>query len=299
MTRPVFTPRSRPALLLLLAALAVAPTGAAAAEEGLVRHVRISVRVKGDGRDARLELPLPVSDGHQAVVAEKLTPRGFRVEEVLRDGNRLAILTFPRLRGAKRITYEALVRTHATTGPPPVAPPRDAADAPREDRVWLRPTKQLQASSPLVRERLIRFASPRLAAGETDVVAIAWDLVATGFERRPEGSRTVLKAIRTGHARDRGLDRLLATFLRTSGVPARPVGGVDLGKNPRSRFASWVEAKTAGGWTPLSVPRNLRGELPARYLKLYHGDRPFLVHEGLAETSFRIKVTRPAKEARR
>ncbi len=288
-----------PIFLALLFAVALAPADAAGEEGGWVRRVRISVRVTGDGRDARLELPLPPSDGHQTVLDEKLISRGFHVEKVEREGNRLAILTFPKFRGTKRIAYEALVRTLSTKGDPPVAPPRDPSDAPREDRPWLRPTKQLQSSSPLVRERLAKYATPRLAAGETDVVAIAWDLVANGFERRPEGSRTVLKAIRTGHARDRGLDRLLATFLRTAGVPARPVGGLDLSRDRTTRHTTWVEAKTGGSWSPLSVPKGLRGDLPARYLKLYHGDRPFLVHDGFTETSFRIKVTRPAKEARR
>lgn len=298
MTRTVRMSRWLPVLVALLL-FAPAGSGAEGAEESLVRQVRVSIRVTGTGSDARLELPLPSSDEHQTVIAEKLTPRGFRVAEVTQDGNRLAILTYPAFTGTKRITYEALVRTHATSGPSPSAPQRDAADAPREDRIWLRPTKQLQSSSPLVRERLIRFATPRLAAGDTDAVAIGWDLVATGFTRKPDGSRTVLKAIRTGHARDRGLDRLLATFLRTSGIPARPVGGLDLGRDSGARFTTWVEAKTHGNWAPLSVPKELRGELPARYLKLYHGDRPLLVHAGLADTSLRIKVTRPPTEARR
>jgi hypothetical protein len=286
-------------LALLLAFLvALAPTAAGAADT-LVRQVRISLRVTGNGTDARIELPLPRSDEHQTVLAEKLSPRGFQVEEVERDGNRLAILTYPKFRGTKRIAYEALVETRTTAGPPPSAPPRDAADAPREDRRWLRPTKNLQSSSPLVREKLIEFATPRLAAGEHDAVAIAWELTASGFERKPDGSRTVLKAIRTGHARDRGLDRLLATFLRTSGIPARPVGGLDLTKKSGSRLTGWVEAKTDGDWAPLSVPRNLMGELPARYLKLWHGDRPFLVREGIEKLAFRIKVQKPAKEAQR
>lgn len=298
MSRPVPTPFRFAALVALLSLLA-APTVAGAAEEDAARKVRISIRVVGDGRDAYLELPLPPSDAHQTVVAEKLTPRSFQVEELERDGVRLAVLSFPGLTGTKRITYEAYVRTRDTAGPPPSAPPRDPADAPFEDRRWLRPTKQLQSSSPLVRERLLRFAGARLAAGENDAIAIAWDLVATGFTRREDGSRTVLKAIRAGHARDLGLDRLLATFLRTSGVPARPVGGLDLGKDRGLRLTTWVEARTAAGWTPLSVPKGLRGTLPARYLKLYHGDRPFLVHDGVASASYRIQVTRPAREAER
>lgn len=293
MTQGVRT--ARPVLLLLLL---LAPFGARADAAGLVREIRISIRVTGNGGNARLELPLPATDGHQAVISEKLTSRGFRIEEEVRDGIRLAILTYPAFTGVKRISYEALVETHLTSVPMPVTPPRDASDAPRGDRPWLRPTKQLQSNSPLVRERLIRFATPRLEAGETDAVAICWDLVASGFARKADGSRTVLKAIRVGHARTLGLDRLLATFLRTSGIPARPVGGLDLLRDSGPWLTTWVEARIGDQWAPLSVPKDFRGELPPRFLKLYHGDRPFLVHEGLKETGLKIRVTGP-KEARR
>lgn len=258
--------------------------------EEIVRKVRLSVRVEGDGRDAYLEIPLPVSDERQTVLVEKLQPRGFRVEEVERDGNRLAILSHPAFEGRKRITYEATVRLRPARFEVPEVPVA-ADDPPREEWKWLRPTRQLQSASPLIREKLIDYARPRLAEGENDALRICWDLVKTGYRRKKDGSKTVLKATRTGHAAPKGMERLLATFLRTSGVPSRPVHGVDLGLSRKKRSRFWVEVKVGDEWIPMSVSRDLWGELPAEYLKLAHGDRPLFVRDGIASLSFRWRVS--------
>ncbi len=265
------------------------------APKPLVRVVRLSLRVEGDGRDAYLELPLPQSDEHQTISDEKLLTRGFQVEEVMQDGNRLAILTYPKLEGRKRITYEFKATTRKTSVEvPPVPVPVAAGEPAEEDRIWLRATRQLQATSPIIREKLITYATPRLVAGESDAIRIAWDLTHEGYTRKAKGSNTVLKATRIGHASDKGLDRLFATFLRTSGVPSRPVVGVEIGKLKNPKHAShWVEAKAGGSWVPMSVPRGEYGKLPARYVKLAHGDRPFLVRDGVKEISYRWKLSKP------
>ncbi|WP_373044640.1 transglutaminase domain-containing protein [Vulgatibacter sp.] len=273
-----------------------APAPAPTEGKPLVRTVRLSVRVVGNGEDARLEVPLVQSDEHQTLLAEKLLSRGFQVEEAMREGNRLAILTWPKLKGAKRITYEFTVALRPLSVEVPPAPVSTGDPSP-EDEPWLRSTRNLQSTSPLIREKLIHFATPRLARGEKDAIRIAWDLTDT-YERKPEGSKTVLKATRTGHAADRGLDRLFATFLRTSGIPARPVQGVDVLRK-RRRFTTWVEVKSGGDWLPMSVPRDQWGKLPARFVKLSHGDRPLIVRRGVEKISFRWKVTKPAAEASR
>lgn len=286
-----------------LLAFALLPLHARAQEattdaQPLVRTVRLTVRVEGNGKDARVEVPLVQSDAHQKLIAEKLQPRGFAVREEMREGNRLAVLTAPAFQGTKRITYEftvALKPTNVEVPPAPVA--RRAVAASGEDAPWTRPTLNLQSSSPLIREKLIEFATPRLEAGETDAIRIAWDLVRT-YDHKPEGSKTVLKATRTGHASDRGYDRLFATFLRASGVPARPVQGVDVLKK-RRRFTTWVEVKSGGDWIPMSVPREQWGELPARFVKLSHGDRPLIARSGVKKVSFRWKITKPTAEAAR
>lgn len=277
---------AQPLLLTSRSPEADAPAGPKPTE----RLVRLTIRVVGTGEDAYLELPLAQSDERQKITAERLLSRGFQVEEVERDGNRLAILTYPKLSGPKRITYE--FRVSSLPGEVEVLPtPVTSGDPSEEDWLWLRPTKQLQSSSPLIRERLIHFATPRLAAGETDAIRIAWELAATGYKRKANGSRTVLKATRVGHASDIGLDRLFATFLRTSGVPARPVIGVDIGKlKKKSHLARWVEVKSGERWAPMSVARDQYGRLPARFVKLAHGDRPFLVRSGVKSLSFRWKL---------
>ena len=262
----------------------------------IVRTIRLSVRVEGDGRDAYLELPLPVSDERQTVLEEKLQPRGFRVAEVERDGNRLAILTHPAFEGRKRITYEATVRLRPARHEVPKVQVA-ADDPPREDWKWLRPTRQLQSASPLIREKLIAYARPRLAEGEDDALRLCWDLVKTGYHRKKDGSRTVLKATRTGHASPKGMERLFATFLRTSGVPSRPVHGVDLSLSRKKRSLFWVEVKAGDQWIPMSVSRDLWGELPAHFLKLAHGDRPLFVRDGIASLNFRWRIS-DAGEAR-
>ncbi len=283
--------------LLVIAALPMraAAQDAAPGVEPLVRTVRLSLRVEGDGRDARIEVPLVQSDAHQTLISEKLQPRGFAVKEELRDGNRLAVLTAPKFTGAKRITYEFTVALSPTSVEVPPAPVQRRAEPSADDAPWVRPTLRLQSTSPLIREKLIEFATPRMEAGETDAIRIAWDLTRT-YEHKPEGSKTVLKATRTGHASDRGYDRLFATFLRASGVPTRPVQGVDV-LAKRRRFTTWVEVKSGGDWIPMSVPRERWGELPARFVKLSHGDRPLVARKGVKKVTFRWTITKPAAAA--
>lgn len=262
----------------------------------IVRTARLSLRVLGNGEDAYLEIPLVPSDGRQRVLSEKLETRGFSVQEVEREGNRLAILTHPAFTGRKRITYEVTVLLRSASREVSQAPVSNG-DPSHEDWVWLRPTRQLQSTSPIIREKLIAYASPRLEAGETDAIRLCWDLVQSGYRRKADGSRTVLKATRTGHASDKGLERLFATFLRTSGVPARPVLGLDLRLSQKKRSITWVEVKSGGDWVPMSVSKNLWGRLPARSLKLAHGDRPFVVRSGVESVRYRWKVTKAALPA--
>jgi len=260
------------------------------------RVVRLTVRVEGNGGDAYVELPLAQSDDHQTITDENLITRGFQVEEVTRDGNRLAILTFPKLEGPRRITYQFTAETRPTQVDVP-ATPVAVGDPAEEDRAWLRPTRHLQSTSPIVREKLIGFARPRMEAGHNDAIRLSWDLARTGYVRKKDGSRTVLKATRTGHASDKGIDRLFATFLRTSGVPSRPVIGVDVGRKRGGKLTTWVEAKAGGTWVPMSAPRNQWGKLPSRYVKLAHGDRPFIVRDGVESVRYRWKISRPVQTA--
>lgn len=259
----------------------------------LTSEVVLIVKVTGDGSDAHLEVPLPVDDDHQEVLHEEFRLRGFEKEEVERDGNRFAVLTYPKLEGRKRFTYKARVRTRALREDAP-SPPL-GTPAPRALARWTVPTPRIQSRSPLVRERLIRHVEPRLEAGERDIVRLIYGFVSRQFERRTgkAGTSNVLKAVRTGMADDRGLHRLFVTFLRAAGVPSRTVGGLELERTGKRKFTRWSEAWLGGQWVPFSVPDGWYGTLPASVLKLYHGARPLVERSGVVGVSFKVIVRDP------
>lgn len=302
-------PRTIPPLLLLTW-LAVGCTAEAAAPEvvdagppvssaadGLLSEVVLVVKVKGKGEDVRVEVPLPSNGEHQEILHEELRLRGFAYEEQVRNGNRLAILTWPKLEGRKRFTWKGLVRTREVHHDvPPVSP--DVTYDPSLRR-WTMPTPRLQSRSPAVRERLIRHVEPRLGDGERDLLKMIYRLVSREFERRSgkAGTSIALKALRTGMADDLGLDRLLVTFLRTAGIPARNVGGVRLHRDGEKRFARWTEVFVDGKWLPFSAPEDWYGVLPGPYLKFYHGDRKFIRRQGLDRVAFKVLVSDPPPPA--
>lgn len=259
-------------------------------------EIVIIVKVTGDGRDVRLEVPLPRSNEHQTLVQETLRLRGFSMAELVRDEIRSVELTYPALTGNKRFTYKALVRTRIsqpgfTTPPPGVEPP------PALHR-WTTPTRHLPSRNPAVRERLIRYAEPKLEAGNDDLVRLVYDLVSMRFQRRTgeDGTASVLEAVRTSKANDRGLNRLFVTFLRTAGIPAREVGGLRLTTEHGRNHVEWAEVHLEGKWVPFGVAHGWYGKLPADILQLYHGDRPFIRRQGVSRVRFRVLVRRPQAE---
>ncbi len=253
-------------------------------------EVILIVKVTGQGGDAEVEVPLPRPDARQTVLSEEMRLRGFQIEEIEQEGLRLARLRYPSLHGRKRFTWKGRVRLRRKTWH--FEPPGPGWKAPEALHRWIIPTPHLQCRSPLVREQLIRGVEPALARGERDLVQLIYRWVARTFERRkaPEGTSSVLKALRTRKVDDRGLDRLFVTFLRAAGIPARTVGGLRVDAAEGKRFRRWTEVWLAGEWVPFSVPEGWYGAIPAGYLKLYHGDRRFIRRRNVARTSFKILV---------
>jgi hypothetical protein len=250
------------------------------------------VRVNGNGDDARLEVPLPLAGETVQILDESFRLRGFTLREVVDDGVRMAILEHPALEGPRRFTYKALIALdpieHPVVSPRPGEPP--GADL----RRWTLPTPRLQSRSPLVRERLIEHLEPRLEAGEDDMVRLLYGLVAGHFERRTSGGTSnVLRAVREGHANDLGLDRLLVTFMRASGIPARNVGGFRLRTDGGRKLERWTEIHVGGRWVPMSVPKSWYGTQPPQYLRLYHGERRLIERDGVESLSFKVLVRDP------
>ncbi len=260
-------------------------------EAAVVAEMVFVVRVKGKGEDVRLKVPLPIASDHVRILDEEFRLRGFTMEEIMEDDLRFVALDYPALEGRRRFTYKALLAIdpfeHDSVSP-------DAPDSiPPELRRYTLPTPRLQSRSPLVRERLIEHIEPRLEAGETDLPRMIFGLVAGQFERRTAGGTSnVLKALRKGYANDRGLDRLLITFMRAAGIPARNVTGFRLHTGGR-KLERWTEAYLGDEWVPMSTTKRWYGILPPDYVRMSHGERRMIEREGVERLTFKVLVRDP------
>ncbi len=261
-------------------------------EAAVVAEMVFVVRVTGSGEDVRLEVPLPVPTANVQVLHEEFRLRGFSLEEVMRDDLRLAVLEHPNLEGRRRFTYKALIASDPVEHAVPA--PERGAHLPPELRRHTLPTPRLQSRSPLVRERLIEPLEPRLAEEDTDLVRAIYGMVAAHFERRTAGgTNNVLRALREGHANDLGLDRLLVTFMRSAGIPARNVTGFKLRTDGGRKLERWTEVYVDGSWVPMSTSKGWYGVLPPRYLKMSHGERTLIERDGVERLSFKVLVRDP------
>ncbi len=261
----------------------------------VVRELVFIVRVEGKGEDVRLEIPLPLGGDNVKIFEEELRLRGFSFEERVEDGIRTAILEYPVLEGRRRFTYKAVIGLQSMEHE--VISPEPKAIVNRDLRVYTLPTPRMQSRSPLVRERLIEHVEPGLEAGDEDIVRMIFGLVAGRFERRTsDGTGNVLRALREEQASDRGLDRLLITFMRAAGIPARPVAGFHLRTEGGRKFERWTEIHVGEGWVPMSAPKGWYGVQPPDYLRLYHGERRFIEREGVERLTFKVLVSEPNEE---
>ena len=261
-------------------------------EAAVVAEMVFIVRVTGKGEDVRVEVPLPVAGENVGILNEEFRLRGFSMEEVEREGMRLAVLEHPKLEGRRRFTYKALLALDPFEHEVTFRPAEEGLD-PTLRRYTL-PTPRLQSRSPLVRERLIEHLEPRLEAGEDDLVRGIYNLVAGQFERRSAGGTgLVLRALREDQANDVGLDRLLVTFMRSAGIPARNVTGFRLRTDGGRKLERWTEVHVEGRWVPMSAPKGWYGVLPPQYLRMTHGERRLIEREGVERLTFKVLVRDP------
>jgi len=223
----------------------------------------------------RLEMLLPLSDGRQHIVSRTLNGIGFAFREEA-DGSNLRgvwVRSSPADEGEIRYAVTAEVRSGALE----VLEEGGAGRKP--------PTAADLGASPLIQsdDPEIRRRARELTAGERERDAIAWALfqfVATAIQTAsgqvPADARGVLLE---GRGNTTGKARLLAGLLRSVGIAARIVGGLQLEDATKKRGTiSWVEARLGERWVPMDPGGNHYGWLPHDYLALYRGDLPLIVH---------------------
>jgi hypothetical protein len=113
--------------------------------------------------------------------------------------------------------------------------------------------------------------------------------VADEIELVPDGNSDALICLATRECGVLGKERLLATLLRASGLPARVVQGLSLQRGREPEQAAWVDV-WQGGWVPVSASRGFFGRRPNDLLAITVGDEPLVQSVGMAATNFRYRA---------
>jgi len=73
-----------------------------------------------------------------------------------------------------------------------------------------------------------------------------------------------------------GKSRLLVALARNLGFPARIKGGIILEKTQKRTSHVWVEININNIWVPFDALNEHFAYIPANYLEIYEGDKPFI-----------------------
>lgn len=260
-------------------------------------QVQLFLKMADAPQGARAQVLLPLSDQHQQILGRQIvTMDGFAYREDPDPPNLWGHWTRSAAGTGAEIGYELSVATTDTVASiPPVA--LEDFTVPDSMRDFLQPSALVQSNDVDIRHR-----ARDLVKDARTVEDAAWTLfqytaafVRVGPGEAKEDAVTVLKQERGSSA---GKARLLTALLRSSGVPARVVGGLKLEDASKKRATiSWVEAHLGGAWVPLDPGGGYFGWLPNQCLALYRGDLPLIVHTSGVPIEYGFVIHRTSREA--
>ncbi len=284
---------------LTVAALVVAPLGLMAYKVRALGYslvdvlpvtqyeVTYALQLDGHGGDVHVRTFLPSNDAHQAISDERDVSSGLHLTQTVVGANRVATWVGAEVPDNAEIRHSFKVLTHRIE----YAIPRDlevpASYAP-STAVFLRPEKDIQVDAPEIEETVRRIG----ADGGTLLERLRriYDFTA-GLAPRPfKGTTDALSALRLGEASCNGKSRLFVALARSSGIPARLVGGLILTPGSKRTSHQWVEAYVAGHWVPFCPTNRHFAELPQHYLTLYYGDEALFKHTSDINFEFRFEA---------
>ncbi len=253
--------------------------------EGLWR-VELDVTVRGAGARGSVRAPVPSTAVGQDVYDERSSADRLLFTLRTEDGERIAIWRGV-FDGVHDIAYGFRVRLAPALTPLPAeasAPPPEIVQryggAAREfpiDAAEIAATLQTLALPP----------ATDVAGRIRSIYAMVAHEVATTLG----GSDDALLALANRAGSERGKAALLVTLLRASGVPARPVSGLEVRGGATPRETPWVEA-FANGWVPLSPTGAFFAERPASLIVLRAGSFASVEATGAEAVAYRYEALR-------
>lgn len=260
-------------------------------------RVKFFVRVSALPAGATVRALLPVSDGAQEIQQRSVRAPGYRFAEDTSSPNLVGVWTKTAAPSAGdiEVDYDFGVTDRIVDIPATAA--RSAASTDPSVRRWLEASPLIQSGHPLLRERARQVVGNAASAEQ-----LLWNLyqfTATAIRTaRGEAREDALTVLSRERGTVTGKARLLAALLQATGVPARIVGGISLDDAAKKRATiAWVEAYVDGAWVPLDPSGGHFSWLPNRYLALYRGDLPLIVHPAGAEVDYGFSVHRMHKDS--
>ncbi|MDP3939342.1 MAG: 7TM domain-containing protein [Deltaproteobacteria bacterium] len=229
-------------------------------------RVELSVTARGNSRGS-VRAGLPTTSARQVIFDESNSPDrllfAIRTEGYQRTG-----IWSGRLRGVHNLLYGFRVDL---TKAPPVEIPEGLLPPPPAEIVsqYGRESTDFPAASPEVKALLETLAP---AAEPAARLRLLFGFVTDEVGKTNHGSEDALLTLAAREGRPEGRIRLLVALLRAAGIPARPVGGLQLREGSDPRPVLWAEAWLGDLWVPLAPNDAQMGSAPASTVVLRRGD---------------------------
>ncbi len=149
-------------------------------------------------------------------------------------GNTFTVATWTNLRGdaAVKETFDAQLNINLTDIKSNAPFPLPAGDIPRDIAVYLKPTPLAQSDDPRIKELAAKLTNGATSEHAAVTSALNWVIDNIKY-KTPIPNYDAVWTLAAGHGNCQNYAHLAIALLRSSGIPARIVGGIALGKSWR------------------------------------------------------------------
>lgn len=244
-------------------------------------HVTLVVTARGEGADASLRAVLPNPGPSQRVFGESFSSGRLRLSVRDEEARRMAVW-HGWIEDTVRVYYDFRIQLFRRRTPIPSGPYQEPG---RELRERYTATEVgLPASAPEIREQLTALDLPRPEEIGARVRTIYAFVVHEIGDAETSGDDPLL-VLAMGSGSREGRERLLATLLRGSGIPARLAQGMSLAGSRPKRLL-WTEVWVDGSWVPMSASEDFFEQLPPDTVVLSAGTDPIVQGSGVRDVGF-------------
>jgi hypothetical protein len=248
-------------------------------------QVELRVKVRGQGRRGSVRALLPGSADGQVVFDERSSSDRLDFSIRSTEEARIGVWT-GWLEDIHEIVYDFRVQIYGAS----ISLPRDEVPDPPESvrRKYGQPTPDHPSSSPEVADLIEGLPLPV----SSDVLArirTLYSFVSHEIATVPTAGKDALLTLAQREGSPEGKERLLVTLLRTAGIPARNIRGLELreGTDPEARI--WSEAYLGDGWLPMSSVDDFFAMRPPNLVVLGDAGSPLVEATGVRAVGHRYR----------